>query len=49
MRVLCQDPELAARMGAAGRERVLQVFGPETFALRLRSLIFGSKYITKFN
>jgi glycosyltransferase involved in cell wall biosynthesis len=42
MRVLCQDPELAARMGAAGRERVLQVFGPETFAERLRSLIFGS-------
>lgn len=41
MHRLCQDPALAAAMGDAGRERVMQLFAPDTFATRLRALIFG--------
>lgn len=39
MRALCDDPARAARMGAAGRARVLTTFAPETFARSLRGLI----------
>lgn len=40
MRFLCQDPESAVRMGTAGRQRVLQTFGHETFAKQLHRLLF---------
>lgn len=40
MRLLCEDPCRAARMGVAGRTRVVESFSPETFAKRLQSLIF---------
>lgn len=39
MRALCDDPARAARMGAAGRARVLATFAPEAFARALRSII----------
>ena len=39
MRMLCDDPDRAARMGAAGRARVIQTFAPEAFARSLSSLI----------
>lgn len=39
MRALCDDPARAARMGAAGRARVLSTFAPEAFARSLRSVI----------
>lgn len=39
MRALCDDPGLAARMGAAGRARVLRTFAPDAFARALRALI----------
>lgn len=39
MRKLCDDPLRGARMGAAGRARVLETFAPDAFADRLRCLI----------
>lgn len=39
MRALCDDPARASRMGSAGRARVLEIFAPDAFAHRLRSLI----------
>lgn len=39
MHTLCENPDLAARMGAAGRARVLKTFGPQAFACSLRALI----------
>ena len=39
MRELCDDPSRAARMGAAGRARVLSTFSPSAFASALRRLI----------
>ncbi|MCE6967482.1 glycosyltransferase family 4 protein [Cereibacter sphaeroides] len=39
MRMLCYNRDLAARMGDAGRQRVMQVFAPDTFTERLRALI----------
>jgi glycosyltransferase involved in cell wall biosynthesis len=39
MRKLCDDPALAARMGAAGRTRVIETFAPDAFARHLRLLI----------
>lgn len=42
MRKLCENPDLAARMGSAGRDHVLRTFGPEAFACRLRTLIMRS-------
>lgn len=41
MRVLCNDPARAARMGAAGRIRVVESFSPQVFAHQLRSLVHG--------
>lgn len=40
MRALCEDPAKAARMGAAGGARVIQIFAPDAFAIRVRELIF---------
>lgn len=42
MRKLCEDPALAARMGAAGRAHVLATFAPEAFSSALRDLIAGT-------
>lgn len=39
MRRLCDEPEHAARMGAAGRAHVLAAFAPSRFARELRDLI----------
>jgi glycosyltransferase involved in cell wall biosynthesis len=39
MRTLCQNPSLAARMGQAGRQRVMKVFAPDAFAARLRAIL----------
>lgn len=41
LRALCTDPERAALMGEAGRERVIKTFAPETFGLLLRALLSG--------
>lgn len=40
MRKLCDDPNLAVRMGMAARAHVMQTFSPETFRVSLSSLIF---------
>lgn len=39
MRTLCDDPERAFRMGAAGRARVMAEFAPKAFARNLQALI----------
>jgi glycosyltransferase involved in cell wall biosynthesis len=39
MRTLCRDPSLAARMGQAGRQRVMKIFAPDAFAARLRAVL----------
>jgi glycosyltransferase involved in cell wall biosynthesis len=39
MRELCDDPDRAARMGAAGRIHVLQTFAPDAFSRALKTLI----------
>lgn len=39
MRKLCDNPALAARMGAAGRTRVMKSFAPDAFSRHLRLLI----------
>ena len=36
---LCMTPELAARMGVAGRKRVMENFSPARFHARLKSLL----------
>ena len=43
MQALCSDPDLATRMGKAGRARVMQKFSPETFRRCLSELIFEDK------
>lgn len=43
MQVLCDDPARAAKMGAAGRARVLSTFAPDAFARALRALIMGDR------
>lgn len=43
MRMLCENPEYAARMGAAGRKRVVQLFAPDTIAKRLKAVLIGKK------
>lgn len=40
MRALCDDPDFAAKIGIAGRTRVMQTFSPETFRRSLSALIF---------
>ncbi|OOY04242.1 hypothetical protein BMI87_11840 [Thioclava sp. F28-4] len=39
MHSLCIDPDRAAKMGAAGRERVMKVFSPQAFSQRLQTLL----------
>ncbi|OOY27830.1 hypothetical protein BMI90_11545 [Thioclava sp. L04-15] len=39
MHSLCIDPDRAAKMGAAGRERVMKFFSPKAFSLRLQALL----------
>lgn len=41
MRALCDDPDGAARMGEAGRARVMRVFAPDVFGARLQSILLG--------